>query len=63
MDESCKSELERWLAPYLSAFGYKTLAQMCAVFVAGLIAGACGAGRRTSATTSFIISSPAACGE
>ena len=63
MDESWKFDLERWLAPFLSVFGHKTRARICPVYVAGLI----GAGDRksvqpgtaTSATTSFITSSPA----
>lgn len=66
MDESWKFDLERWLAPFLSVFGHKTRARICPVYVAGLI----GAGDRksvqpgtaTSATTSFITSSPAAFG-
>ena len=44
MDESWKSDLERWLAPFLSAFRHKTRARMCPVYVAGLI----GAGDRKS---------------
>ena len=37
MDESWKSDLDRWLAPFLGAFGHKTRARMCPVYVAGLI--------------------------
>jgi SRSO17 transposase len=44
MDESWKSDLERWLAPFLSTFRHKTRARMCPVYVAGLI----GAGDRKS---------------
>jgi len=44
MDESWKSDLERWLAPFLSAFRHKARARMCPVYVAGLI----GAGDRKS---------------
>lgn len=44
MDASWKSDLERWLAPFLSAFRHKTRSRMCPVYVAGLI----GAGDRKS---------------
>ncbi len=44
MDETWKSDLERWLAPFLSAFRHKARARMCPAYVAGLI----GAGDRKS---------------
>ncbi|EGO93859.1 transposase [Acidiphilium sp. PM] len=44
MDESWKSDLERWLAPFVNAFRHKTRARMCPAYVAGLI----GAGDRKS---------------
>lgn len=44
MDESWKSDLERWLAPFLDALGHKVRARMCPAYVAGLI----GAGDRKS---------------
>ena len=44
MDETWKSDLERWLLPFLNAFRHKTRARMCPVYVAGLI----GAGDRKS---------------
>src|SRR5512137_1186741 len=44
MDESWKSDLEGWLAPFVSALRHKTRARMCPVYVAGLI----GAGDRKS---------------
>jgi SRSO17 transposase len=44
MDETWKSDLERWLSPFLSAFRHKVRARMCPVYVAGLI----GAGDRKS---------------
>ena len=44
MDESWKSDLERWLLPFLSAFRHKARARMCPVYVAELI----GAGDRKS---------------
>src|SRR3974390_708091 len=44
MDETWKSDLERWLSPFLGAFRHKTRARMCPVYVAGLI----GAGDRKS---------------
>jgi SRSO17 transposase len=44
MDESWKSDLERWLAPFIGALRHKTRARMCPVYVAGLI----GAGDRKS---------------
>ena len=44
MDENWKSDLERWLTPFLSAFRHKARARMCPVYVAGLI----GAGDRKS---------------
>jgi hypothetical protein len=42
MDETWKSDLERWLAPFLGALRHKARARMCPVYVAGLI----GAGDR-----------------
>ena len=44
MDETWKSDLERWLVPFVSAFRHKARARMCPVYVAGLI----GAGDRKS---------------
>ena len=44
MDETWKSDLDRWLSPFLSAFRHKVRARMCPVYVAGLI----GAGDRKS---------------
>ena len=44
MDASWKSDLERWLAPFISALRHKRRARMCPVYVAGLI----GAGDRKS---------------
>jgi len=44
MEESWKSDLERWLAPFLSVFRHKARARMCPEYVAGLI----GAGDRKS---------------
>ena len=44
MNESWKSDLERWLAPFLSAFRHKSRSRMCPVYIAGLI----GAGDRKS---------------
>jgi hypothetical protein len=44
MNETWKSDLERWLAPFLSAFRHKARARMCPIYVAGLI----GAGDRKS---------------
>ncbi|MCQ4189565.1 IS701 family transposase [Methylocystis sp. NLS-7] len=44
MDETWKSDLERWLAPFLGALRHKARAPMCPVYVAGLI----GAGDRKS---------------
>jgi SRSO17 transposase len=44
MDESWKSDLERWLAPFIGALRHKTRARMCPAYVAGLI----GAGDRKS---------------
>ncbi len=44
MDESWKSDLERWLAPFLVALGHKVRTRMCPAYVAGLI----GAGDRKS---------------
>jgi SRSO17 transposase len=44
MDESWKSDLERWLARFIDALRHKTRARMCPVYVAGLI----GAGDRKS---------------
>jgi len=37
MDETWKSDLDRWLAPFPGAFRHKTRARMCPVYVAGLI--------------------------
>jgi SRSO17 transposase len=69
MDETWKSDLDRWLAPFLGAFRHKTRARMCPVYVAGLI----GAGDRKSVQPmaardgevgydQLHHSSPAACG-
>src|SRR5271163_1946768 len=44
MDETWKSDLDRWLAPFLRAFRHRAGARMCPVYVAGLI----GAGDRKS---------------
>jgi SRSO17 transposase len=44
MDETWKSDLDVWLAPFLSALRHKTRARMCPAYVAGLI----GAGDRKS---------------
>lgn len=44
MGESWKSDLERWLAPFISALRHKTRARMCPAYVSGLI----GAGDRKS---------------
>jgi SRSO17 transposase len=44
MDGSWKSDLERWLSPFISALRHKTRARMCPAYVAGLI----GAGDRKS---------------
>nr|CCD32171.1 Putative transposase [Methylocystis sp. SC2] len=44
MEGSWKSDLERWLAPFISALQHKTRARMCPAYVAGLI----GAGDRKS---------------
>ncbi len=44
MDESWKSDLEQWLAPFLGALRHKVRARMCPAYVAGLI----GAGERKS---------------
>lgn len=44
MEESWKSDLERWLAPFLGALRHKVRARMCPAYVAGLI----GAGDRKS---------------
>lgn len=44
MDEIWKSDLERWLAPFIGALRHKTQARMCPAYVAGLI----GAGDRKS---------------
>ena len=44
MDESWKSDLEAWLAPFVSALRRKVRARMCPAYVAGLI----GAGDRKS---------------
>ena len=37
MDETWKSDLDRRLAPFLSAFRHKARARMCPLYVAGLI--------------------------
>src|SRR6202453_2787891 len=37
MDETWKSDLDRWLAPFVAALGHKTRARMCPVYIAGLI--------------------------
>jgi hypothetical protein len=37
IDENWKSDLERWLTPFIGALRHKTRAQMCPVYVAGLI--------------------------
>ena len=39
MEETWKSDLDRWLSPFVSAFRHKTRARMCPVYVAGLIGG------------------------
>lgn len=44
MDETWKSDLEGWLAPFLDALRHKVRARMCPAYVAGLI----GAGDRKS---------------
>lgn len=44
MDENWKSDLERWLTPFVRALRHKTRARMCPAYVAGLI----GAGDRKS---------------
>jgi SRSO17 transposase len=44
MDETWKSDLERWVALFLGALRHKARARMCPVYVAGLI----GAGDRKS---------------
>lgn len=44
MGASWKSDLERWLAPFISALRHKTRARMCPAYVSGLI----GAGDRKS---------------
>jgi SRSO17 transposase len=44
MDETWKSDLEKWLAPFVSALRHKTRARMCPAYIAGLI----GAGDRKS---------------
>lgn len=44
MDESWKSDLEQWLAPFLGALRHRVRARMCPAYVAGLI----GAGERKS---------------
>lgn len=40
MDENWKSDLERWLAPFLDALRHKVRARMCPAYVAGLIGAA-----------------------
>ena len=37
MDKRWKSDLERWLTPFLNAFRHQARARMCPVYVAGLI--------------------------
>lgn len=37
MDETWRSELDRWLAPFLDVFRHKARARMCPVYIAGLI--------------------------
>jgi SRSO17 transposase len=37
MDETWKSDLEDWLAPFLDALRHKAQARMCPAYVAGLI--------------------------
>ena len=44
MDETWKSELEAWLAPFVNALRHKVRARMCPAYIAGLI----GAGDRKS---------------
>jgi SRSO17 transposase len=44
MDETWKSDLEAWLAPFVSALRHKVRARMCPAYIAGLI----GAGDRKS---------------
>jgi SRSO17 transposase len=44
MNETWKSDLETWLAPFVSALRHKTRARMCPAYIAGLI----GAGDRKS---------------
>ena len=44
MEETWKTDLDRWLSPFVSAFRHKVRARMCPAYVAGLI----GAGDRKS---------------
>ena len=44
LEDTWKSELDRWLAPFVNAFRHKTRARICPAYVAGLI----GAGDRKS---------------
>ena len=44
MDETWKSDLEAWLAPFVSALRHKARARMCRAYIAGLV----GAGDRKS---------------
>jgi len=44
MEENWKSELERWLTPFLGALRHKVRTRMCPAYVAGLI----GSGDRKS---------------
>ena len=37
MDDDWKSDLERWLAPFLGALRHKVRVRMCPAYVAGLI--------------------------
>jgi SRSO17 transposase len=44
MGKNWKSDLERWLTPFVCVFRHKTRARMCPAYIAGLI----GAGDRKS---------------
>ncbi len=37
MDAEWRQDLERWLAPFLAAFGHKARRGMCPAYIAGLI--------------------------
>ena len=39
MEKTWKSDLDRWLEPFVRAFRHETRARMCPVYVAGLIGG------------------------